>query len=637
MQITVQGSSGLQDSLLSSFVNKEQMNGNNKYRCEKCDNQYQDAEKYCQLKTLPPILTLSLLRFTYDLQTYQRIKETGRFEFPLELDLSEFMEDSIRESTPKEYTTYELYSVIIHSGNAYGGHYHTFIRDLDHLGNWTLAEEYKRSREQNLTAKDGGDECVKTSEFKDDLKPEIVASEDINPVQEICLICNEDTEYQVSQKDNELVNLDYIKYEKPLDLLKAFIYNKYKYGDVRIDSICADLTKTTGTSWNKRFKSKYGTIEKFLRKNELTFSVSADSRFVNLKPHDRINIVASKLYNNDEKSDLIGSCLKEVDDKSAGQNKEATKLGKLREEDELELNDATLSRWYNFDDSRITPIFSSAICKQFEGKESAYMLFYRRKSNTKSSRQNQLVLQPWLLQEISNQNEALNQSREEYEISLNSHKIQCYLDTDFYLEKSILNLNHQSENKQFTLLVDKINAKVSDLRELLVKQCIEPSADSDIQARRETCLNMLFDDASPFDWLLAKRVNTSTRSDRFSFHVKSIIDKSSPPNDNNLYRLISAEKDLFLILSKHSDKWPMGDDYEPVRVVFKFFDKNLQIKEISYTFVKSTPIRDLKREMSSFLVNSQTDYELGLTNEEIEKMALDYNYMFSLIRSDRKK
>lgn len=70
------------------------MNGNNQYKCEKCDNKYTDAEKYCQLKILPPILTLSLLRFTYDLKTYQRIKETGNFEFPLEIDLIDYMEVS---------------------------------------------------------------------------------------------------------------------------------------------------------------------------------------------------------------------------------------------------------------------------------------------------------------------------------------------------------------------------------------------------------------------------------------------------------------------------------------------------------------------------------------------------------------
>lgn len=32
--------------------------------------------------------------------------------------------------------SYELFSVIIHKGGCYGGHYHVYIRDIDELGQW---------------------------------------------------------------------------------------------------------------------------------------------------------------------------------------------------------------------------------------------------------------------------------------------------------------------------------------------------------------------------------------------------------------------------------------------------------------------------------------------------------------------
>lgn len=32
--------------------------------------------------------------------------------------------------------SYELFSVIIHKGGCYGGHYHVYIRDIDQLGHW---------------------------------------------------------------------------------------------------------------------------------------------------------------------------------------------------------------------------------------------------------------------------------------------------------------------------------------------------------------------------------------------------------------------------------------------------------------------------------------------------------------------
>ena len=193
----------------------------------------------------------------------------------------------------EEYTKYELFSVIIHSGSAYGGHYHTYIKDVDRLGKWTLTDEYKKFNE---TTKD--EESSERNHV-------------VLPVQEICLVCNDDdNEYNNAKK--ELVNLDYIKYESPLELLKAYIYNKFKYELVRIDAICADLPKTTGTSWNKRFKSKHGTFEKFLRRHEATFELSADSTHVKLRPHDRISIVASNMYNSGKEL-LLGECLSELD------------------------------------------------------------------------------------------------------------------------------------------------------------------------------------------------------------------------------------------------------------------------------------------------------------------------------------
>jgi len=39
--------------------------------------------------------------------------------------------------------------------------------------------------------------------------------------------------------------------------------------------------------------------------------------------------------------------------------------------------------WFDFNDSRVHPIWPQAIEKQFSGKESAYMLFYRKSTLTR--------------------------------------------------------------------------------------------------------------------------------------------------------------------------------------------------------------------------------------------------------------
>ena len=43
---------------------------------------------------LPPVLTFNLTRIKYDMQTWDRIKINDRFEYPLELDMSKYIENT---------------------------------------------------------------------------------------------------------------------------------------------------------------------------------------------------------------------------------------------------------------------------------------------------------------------------------------------------------------------------------------------------------------------------------------------------------------------------------------------------------------------------------------------------------------
>jgi hypothetical protein len=67
-------------------------------------------------------------------------------------------------------------------------------------------------------------------------------------VREVCLICvdGDETVNQFDENSDELVSLDYLKYESPLELLKAFIYNKHKYNCIKVDAIPCDLNKIAG-------------------------------------------------------------------------------------------------------------------------------------------------------------------------------------------------------------------------------------------------------------------------------------------------------------------------------------------------------------------------------------------------------
>jgi len=72
--------------------------------------------------------------------------------------------------------------------------------------------------------------------------------------------------------------------------------------------------------------------------------------------------------------------LNEVDQgRKSPSNTDPNSNVRTEEEEEEERENREKYHWFDFDDSKITPITSSQLAKQFEGKESAYMLFYRRK------------------------------------------------------------------------------------------------------------------------------------------------------------------------------------------------------------------------------------------------------------------
>ena len=123
--LRVKGCSNIVDSL-DQLTKEDMLDGNNQYFCEVCGVKV-DALRFTRIKTVPPLLTFALNRFEYDMQTYERVKITQNFEFPLEVDMSKYVENA---------GIYELFAVIIHGGSAHSGHYHAYIRDILKQGKW---------------------------------------------------------------------------------------------------------------------------------------------------------------------------------------------------------------------------------------------------------------------------------------------------------------------------------------------------------------------------------------------------------------------------------------------------------------------------------------------------------------------
>lgn len=75
---------------LENFLAPELLEGDCQYYCEAVDKKV-DAVKGLKFKEFPYILTLQLKRFTFDMETFSRVKINEQFRFPFVIDLNRYM------------------------------------------------------------------------------------------------------------------------------------------------------------------------------------------------------------------------------------------------------------------------------------------------------------------------------------------------------------------------------------------------------------------------------------------------------------------------------------------------------------------------------------------------------------------
>ncbi|KIM26035.1 hypothetical protein M408DRAFT_330816 [Serendipita vermifera MAFF 305830] len=122
IQLNVKGMRNLRESF-QDYVAVETLEGDNKYQAE--GHGLQDARKGVIFQSFPPVLHLQLKRFEYDMQRDAMVKINDRHEFPYEIDLEEFLDESADRSEPH---VYKLHGVLVHSGDLHGGHYFALIK-----------------------------------------------------------------------------------------------------------------------------------------------------------------------------------------------------------------------------------------------------------------------------------------------------------------------------------------------------------------------------------------------------------------------------------------------------------------------------------------------------------------------------
>uniref|UniRef100_A0A1X7THH0 Ubiquitin carboxyl-terminal hydrolase n=1 Tax=Amphimedon queenslandica TaxID=400682 RepID=A0A1X7THH0_AMPQE len=145
---------------LDSYVKGDLLEGANAYRCEICNKEVDTVKRMC-INKLPQVLVIQLKRFDYDWEREMAIKFNDYFEFPKEFDLSPYTAAGLAEiegeripftttntdtkkeggggggggvkgegadnDDPSMSTKYRLRGILVHSGQASGGHYYSFI------------------------------------------------------------------------------------------------------------------------------------------------------------------------------------------------------------------------------------------------------------------------------------------------------------------------------------------------------------------------------------------------------------------------------------------------------------------------------------------------------------------------------
>ncbi|KAL1022174.1 hypothetical protein UPYG_G00023090 [Umbra pygmaea] len=150
LNVDIRNHQNLLDSM-EQYVKGDLLEGANAYHCEKC-NKKVDTVKRLLIKKLPPVLAIQLKRFDYDWERECAIKFNDYFEFPRELDMEPYTvagvaklegddgnpeSQMIMQNEPSEpdppgcSSKYRLVGVLVHSGQASGGHYYSYITQRD--------------------------------------------------------------------------------------------------------------------------------------------------------------------------------------------------------------------------------------------------------------------------------------------------------------------------------------------------------------------------------------------------------------------------------------------------------------------------------------------------------------------------
>lgn len=516
LPLILSGCKDLEESLSMSYVAMEILEGRNQYKCGSC-NKLVNAIKGCNIRTVPPILTFSLLRFDYDFRRGERFKDCKRYSFPFTLNMKEFCESSDAVGADQEY---ELFSVVIHGGSCYGGHYHVYIRDVEGLRTWhpPVKEQMKVVREN-----DGGEK-------------------------------------------------DFMNCGNPVDLIISLL--KKLGGAASVNQLCQCMSKETGISWNKRFKSQYGPLTKFFKKHSDVFRFSDAAGYVSLQNGNNGNSSSPSTALVQQQAEH-----RKLEDDVPKRNCQAVVVdGSLSEHGH---------HWFDINDSRISCIHEKDLQRQFAGKESAYMLFYRRKNLPACVEDPVLLVPAPIRAEIDKLNEDLVKQRKEYDRHLNEISVGVHFGDNYSVTDSVLHLKQGVSGEPLIMLQDR-RKPVNDLLQTVLK--LDPPGNN------SECNILHIARPLPSGLHLFEELT--------EYPEKSLIQSG-----------VSGGTDVFLWNGKEVDGYSVypGEDSAPVllNILYSTFQLQDAVEIQKHHFRKNTTVGEMKIKLCDSVGTNHQDLRLS--------------------------
>ncbi|XP_050755910.1 ubiquitin carboxyl-terminal hydrolase 40-like [Gymnogyps californianus] len=243
---------------------------------------------------------------------------------------------------------------------------------------------------------------------------------------------------------------------------------------IPVDQLGQKLLEKKGVSWNKKYQKQYGALRKYLQNHPQIFQFSPDENKVGLKAKHKLPF----------KSDSRGRDLQSPPQKNEVQWNSEKEPARLRD-------GSAGCHWFDLNDSKVQPIKEKDIEKQFQGKESAYMLFYR-KSQLKRPHEAQgnprYQIPEHLLNEMNAANTELQKKRAECDSANNGIDLHLHLSSCYKFHHGALHPSRTWKESVVDLTIDR-RKTLGELRQSKIRVLPEHNPtfhDVDIKMQRHS-------------------------------------------------------------------------------------------------------------------------------------------------------